>query len=54
MAQAMPQEQDEPVERERVKRPLTPDLSEAAETLGIMANELEAVMPESPHRGRRE
>ena len=44
MAQAMPQEQDEPVERERGNRPPPPDLREAAEKLGISEQDLHAAI----------
>lgn len=41
---AAPQDRDEPVERERGDRPPPPDLSEAAEKLGISEEDLHAAI----------
>jgi|GEM_PF-4306225 len=44
MTQALPQDRDESVERERGDRPPRPDLSEAAEKLGISEEDLHAAI----------
>ncbi|MEO1074049.1 MAG: hypothetical protein AAFX77_17350 [Pseudomonadota bacterium] len=44
IAQSAPQDRDEPVQRDRGNRPPPPDLSEAAEKLGISEEDLHAAI----------